>query len=718
MNTRSLTSARASRLLGRTILAAFFSIAVAGSVRAADIPRLAGPVTDQAGVVNDESAIEAAIESLLADQNVQLFVVFVATTDELSAPDFAAETATSNSLGANDALLLVATDDRTDAIWVADGLDEITDDEIDTIIADVLEPRLRDGDFDGAAIATAEALGTAAETASPTEAPPTGAGGPVTTPAPGAGGTTDGDGFGLAGVLLLLGGVGILLVVGGRWLSGVLVGRREAEERDRRTGKLAREANALLVQTDERIRTAGQEVGYVEASYGVEETAPLRKAVGDAQAELRAAFEIRQRLDDAEPEDPPTREAMLTEIVERTRGAQAALDREAARIAELRDLERDAPAVLDELGPRIAAIEARLPAAESAMAELTTSAPAAVAPVRGNVTEARKGIDGARAAVDAARQALSRNDRRAAAKGARTAIVGVDGAVALVDAIEKQVAAIREAETRLPQELAAAEAGLAEARAAMERATDQGQLDAADEAVRSARAAAGAGDPLAALRAATEAHRSAEAAVAQIRHAALEQSRLLATADASLVTAHADIDRAADFIATRRTGVGRAARTRLAEAERHFEAAAALRDTDPQGSIANARRAEQLAEQAYSLADRDFTNWDGGGHGGTGVPGRSSGSEVLGGILGGNPRRNPVGRWSGRWLGRVAMGLSGTVRRRRRLGRRWRWKRSVRRGRRIRRRRGRRRRTVAWWKMVTVDTYPGSSCSLPFLRET
>ena len=521
MSTHPPTRPRPRRFLATTLLAAFVAIAVAGSVLAADIPRLAGPVTDEAGVLGDEAAVEAAIDSLLADHNVQLFVLFVTTTDELSAPDFATETATSNSLGANDALLLVATDDRTDAIWVADGLDEISDDEIDTIIADVLEPRLRDGDFDGAAIDTAEALGTAAETASPTEPPSTETGVPVTTPVPGAGGTSDGGGFGILGALLLVGGIGILLVVGGRWLTGLIAARREAEERDRRTGRLAREANALLVQTDERIRTAGQEVGYVEASYGLEETAPLRKAVGEAQGELRAAFEIRQRLDDSEPEDPPTREAMLTEIVERARRAQAVLDSEAARIAELRDLERDAPGVLDELAPRIEAVEARLPAAESAMAELTTSAPAAAAPVRGNVTEARKGITGARAAVDAARQALARNDRRAAAKGARTAIVGVDGAGALVDAVEKQVAAVREAAARLPQELAAAEAGLAEARAAMEgsagsltrpgaavqRPGDQAQLIAAEDAVRSARAAAGAGDPLAALRAATEAHR-------------------------------------------------------------------------------------------------------------------------------------------------------------------------------------------------------------------
>ena len=148
-------------------------------------------------------------------------------------------------------------------------------------------------------------------------------------------------------------------------------GAGEAEERDRRTGKLAREANALLVGTDERVRTASQEIDYVEAAHGKAETEPLRAAVAEAHGSLRSAFGIRQRLDDAEPEDPATREAMLAQIVELSRSAQASLDREAARIKELRDLERDAPTVLTEIVPRIEAAEQRLPAGRSAMNELS-----------------------------------------------------------------------------------------------------------------------------------------------------------------------------------------------------------------------------------------------------------------------------------------------------------------------------------------------------------
>ena len=74
---------------------------------------------------------------------------------------FADETARLSSLGGDDALLVVALEDRSDAIWASDTL-PISDAELDSVIVDVLEPGLREGDFAAAVIATAEQLGQAA----------------------------------------------------------------------------------------------------------------------------------------------------------------------------------------------------------------------------------------------------------------------------------------------------------------------------------------------------------------------------------------------------------------------------------------------------------------------------------------------------------------------------------------------------------------------------
>jgi len=606
-------------------------------VRAEPIPQIERPVTDLTGALSDsEAAIEDAIERSLDDHGVQVWVVFVRSTDELPSTDYADETARLNSLGGNDALLLVAIDDRTDAIWVADGLEAITDREIDDVIVDELEPRLADGDFGGAVIAAVDALGeantTAAEPTQPLVTAPPAITQPPATAEPG--GTTGGSGIGL-GTILVVG----LIVVGGVLVYRGLRSRSASEERDRRTGELAREANARLISTDERIRDAVQEIGFVEAQYGPSEVAPLQAAVAAARDELRTAFTIRQKLDDSVPEDPPTREAMLREIVDRTTRAEAALDEQTERIRALRDLERDAPQTLAALPEQIATQEARISEGEAALEAFARYAPSSWQPVAGNVVEARKGLAGARAAVAQGNEALARGNTAEAAVATRTALEGVTGAAALFDGVDRLAEAIRTAEARIPLELGEAEKDLADARAAAaEPAADPqvaARLAAAERAIEAAKrgAAAARPDPVAALSQATDAHRLADEALLAVREEAAARERLVAAVDSSIRTATLAVDRASDYIASRRRGVGRAARTRLAEAERHLADATTLQGTDPKLSLQAAGNAERLANEAYRLAGDDFSDWDQGG------PGwgqrRGGGSDVAGAVLGG-----------------------------------------------------------------------------------
>jgi uncharacterized membrane protein YgcG len=623
-----------NRLLLRLCAGVVALVAVASiastSVAAATIPSLRGPVTDEVGVVSGrEGQIQAAIDQLLRDHHVQLWVLFVGTTSDLSATEFADQTAARNSLGADDALLMVAVDDRTDAIWIADSLKStISDREIDAVIANDLEPQLRNGDFAGAAVATARGLGDAASSSI------------VNEPGNDGGGTVSAPAIDLTPVLVVLViGAGLYLVF--RWYSARGVVRHAAEEQDRRTGKLAREANALLVQTDERMRDARQEVDYVEAEFGDAEVAPLRDAIAKADAEMRAAFEVRQKLDDAEPEDPPTREKMLTEIVERAKRAQAALDAQSERIQRLRDLERDAPSIIDALPDRIAAAEQRMGSVEATMSRLQAYAPSAWAPVKGNVVEARKGLDGAREAVTRGRTALQANDRRTAAREASTAQEGVAGATRLLDAVDKLAQSIDEAERRLADDLRGAQSDLATARASLGSGSRgvgrEQQLAAAEAALRQAAAAANAspGDPVSALRTVADADRSIEEVLAALREDAAQQARLAAALQSALSAASASVGRAGDFIAARRSGVGRQARTRLAAAQQLLDQATALAHTDPRAALAAAQRATQLSDEALSYAEDDFDDWNQGGPGLGGRRGSDVAGSILGGILGG-----------------------------------------------------------------------------------
>ena len=614
---------------------------------AASIPEIQGPITDETGLLDDGRAeIEAAIDELLAEHDVQLFVAFVPTTGELTAQDYAEGVAVGNSLGGNDALLLVASEDRTYYTWAGPGLEDvITADEVNDINASALEPQLREGDFPGAVVAVAEALGPAADSPAGGEEPA-----PGQVPAPGEPfePPASGGGLNLFPILLLLGGIGLVVW----WFRQRRAAGRDAEERDRRTGQLAREANTLLIATDERVRDAIQEIGFVEAEYGEAEVGPLRTAVADAREELRHAFAVRQRLDDAEPETPEQREAMLNELLERSKKAQAALDRENERIQKLRDLERDAPRVLGGVGERADALEARLPAAQSSFDSLAGYAPSTRAPVAGNLEEARKGIAGARQAAERGNAALAKGDARAAGREARVAEQGLTGATALIDAVEKLAASVTDSAARLPAELQEATSDLEAARAAARESGLSGtspQIAAAETALRLAREAASTVplDPVAARRAATEALRLADEALAAVRQDGEQQARFAAALDTTLATAEAEVDAAADFISVHRGQIGRQARTRLAEANRALEAAYTLRDTDPRRAMDLATRAERLAEQALELAEDEWDPWSGmggmGGMGGYGGYGRRRGSSsgvdlggiILGGILGG-----------------------------------------------------------------------------------
>jgi uncharacterized membrane protein YgcG len=655
-----------STLRRSVFLAAALSLVVGTAALAVSPIRLQGHVTDQAGVLGGQTAdVQAALDSLLKDHDVELFVAFVDTTGDLTSTDWANETARTSSLGANDALLVVATRDHTDAIWVSAALaPTLTDSELNSIIADDLEPALRNGDFAGAAIATAQAIGDAAAgtPVTPPSAPPVDGGGPVGPPSSAGPSIDVGVFIGLAFL-----GTGIALVA--IWLASRFAAHREAEERDRATGQLAREANAQLLALDDRVRAATQEAGFVEAEFGDDAATPFKAAITDAQDALKTAFGIRQRLDDDVPEDPPTRAAMLKDIVDACARGNAALDAQAARIKELRDLEQHAEQILAALPAKVAAQEQRLDAGETVVTGLSGYAESASQSVRGNVAEARKGLAGATAAIKRGTDAVAAGDRRTAARAIATAQEGVGGATGLLDAIDKLAVSIRDAHDRLPDELTAAKADLEAARSASASSATAAAASSATSAISatSATSATSAGrtasapaagsdpltgaeaalidattaatatplDPIAAYGKAANARRLAGEALAKVRQDAAQRAQFAAALQSALASARTSVDRASDFVTTRQNGVGRRARTRLAEAQASLDAAVKARDSDPSTAMTQARRADDLADEAYSLAQQDFSGWDQRQANPAARGGPDLGSVILGGIIGG-----------------------------------------------------------------------------------
>ena len=104
-------------------------------------------VTDQTGVLqSDRTIIDQSLQTLFDKTGVQLYVLFVPTTGGVAISDYARQAG--SQLGARDALLVVAVDDRTDNLSAGSGLSSsVSQIELDVIRRNVLEPLLASGDY-------------------------------------------------------------------------------------------------------------------------------------------------------------------------------------------------------------------------------------------------------------------------------------------------------------------------------------------------------------------------------------------------------------------------------------------------------------------------------------------------------------------------------------------------------------------------------------------
>jgi uncharacterized membrane protein YgcG len=618
--------------------------------------RVNDQITDKAGALGtDTSRVQSALDRLSADTDMRLYVVYVVSFSGRSGQDWADETARMSQLGRNDAVLAVATGDRAYGTSY-DSRFPVSDSVTTAIESRDVRPRLTAGDFAGAAIAMADGLRT---------------GGPS------AG--SDGGSDAALPVGLLVGGAA---VVGG---GAYVLARRRRRSRTgpapdsaagpeptdaslpspdpapgEPTSDLAYRASAALIALDDAVQTSEHELGLARTQFGDEAVTGFRAALDSSRNELVQAFALRQRIDDEKPDDA-TRRALLGQILELCATADQRLDAQAAAFDRLRDLEQNAPQVIDDLRPELATVTARIAGTTAALDALRARyAASALEPVADNVDQAAARLDVARTEIDEASTELAAGQRAAAAVSARAAEEAIAQAGTLLDGVGRLADELAQAANRLVEARAEVEADLAEARLlpgdalAGAAARAQAALTAAGREVD-----AGGGDPLAALRRLDEAGAALDRALADAKEARAAGERAAAQLDRTLLSARSGVAAASDFIATRRGAVGSEARTRLAEAQRHLDTAVGLARQAPVDALREAQQADALAQQALQLAQRDVQRWSppsGGGRSGIDL-----GSLVLGGILlGGRAGGGFGGGFGGGGFSPGSFGGSGT----------------------------------------------------------
>lgn len=601
-------------------------------------------VVDQVDAVGSRLAdITAATDTLYAKTKQQLFVVYVDSFSGVGdKTKWAEATARKNGLGSGNILLAVATVDRNYSIYYGPG-SSLTQNQTDAVEQNDIIPKLKAGDWSGAAIAAAN--GYAGESSE----------------SGGSGGSSDTGGTGQPSnsssssalpiliVLLLLAliVVGIVFFVRSRRKRAV-AGKKVADDRASQ-GQLDSRAGSLLVQLDDSVKTSEQELGFAVAQFGTEVTAQFTATLAKATAQVAEAFELRQKLDDAFPETPEEKRSMTERIIELCEAADAELDEQADAFDELRKLEQNAPETLAAVVTDAEAVKARVAAARATLASLQAAySPAALSSIASNPDQVDKLLAFVGTAGSTADEALKNGDASTAAVNLRAAQASIGQTGQLLNAIDTLAANLADAHSRLEaavtdtrQDLVTAKALTAQSPptpspATQSPASQSSTLAESITAAESALAAATTGDgdanPLASLASLS----SANASLDQVLDAARDQQQKRLSATARLPTvmsaASSQISAANDFITTRRGGVGSGARTRVSEATRHLQIAASLANTDPIQGLAEATAAHALSSQALSLAQDDI---DSSGEGFGGGLGGGVGGAILGGLIGG-----------------------------------------------------------------------------------
>ncbi|MFD6972118.1 TPM domain-containing protein [Streptomyces sp. NPDC059949] len=630
-----------------------------------------GQITDRVGALGDrQPAVAAALDKLYADRRIQLFVAYVQDFSGRSAQSWADATAQRNGLGQDDLLLAVATGDRQYA-YSADVDSGFTEQQLAAVARTAIEPALKQNDWAGAAIGAANGY-NAVLGGQPVPLP-------AITPGPAdpGGGSSGADGtgdfvlpvvaVGAAGALAAYaytrrkrkgaGAAGRGTTTGPGWPEGA-PDRLALPELDGR-------AKALLVQTDDAVRTSTEELGFASAQFGDEAVRPFTAAVEYAQGELTHAFRLRQQLDDAYPEDDATRRRMLDEIVARCTEANRRLDAESAAFDRLRDLEKNAPQALATVEERYLDLTGRATITEATLTALARRyADSASAPVASNPEQAKDRLLFTATNLGLAHAALDAGENGTAAVRVRAAEGAVDQAATLLDAVERRAQELAEAAGKLPGALTETETDLADARGLLTGTAEgtstadlRGRIGRAEAVLAGVRQeeATGRYDPIDALRRVEEADAALDEALAGARERESGRQRAASLLDQAMLAARSAIGAATDYITTTRGAVGSQARTRLAEAGRHLERAVSLATADPAGALAEAQRADGLARQAQELAEQDVRAFQdpyagrraGGGQGGAVLGGIILGEILRGGLGGGGFGRGAGGGGGG-----------------------------------------------------------------------
>lgn len=404
------------------------------------------------------------------------------------------------------------------------------------------------------------------------------------------------------------------VVVGVIWLfvaASRRKGRRIRAAEHAEVTERARTAAISLVRADDLIEAATDELGFAIAQFGERATADFAAVLEVSRRQLREAFALKQKLDDAVPDTAAETRQWTEQITRLADEATARLNAQTREFDSKRVLEQNAPLQLDQVRRRLDRAADRLAGGTATLTRLARSySTAALAPFSGNVERARTAIEAGRRAADAAAARLADGATEPVGDQISAAEQALFTATTLLDAIEIGEDELHVGFASLGAALAGAETELAEARALRDRHEESDAsaklnrvIATADAVVAELRRPDRVSDPAADLARLREAMDGLDITRSEARNRQLRRDNAREAYVGARLAARSQIGITRDFITANRGRVGADARTRLAEAERQLALAEA--EADPVIALDTARRAMTHATDADALAHYD-----------------------------------------------------------------------------------------------------------------
>lgn len=406
----------------------------------------------------------------------------------------------------------------------------------------------------------------------------------------------------------------LAVVIAGIALIVTLLRRRTAalrEAESARAAALARDAAIGLVRADDLMQSSTDELGFAVAQFGEPATRDFAAALAASRRQLSEAFALQQKLDDAQPDTAEERDRWNRQIRALADEAGQRLVDQERDFDTKRGVEREAPRRLDLLHRRLDRIADRVRSGAATIDRLRQSyAEHALAPIGGNVERARAALVLAQQAVAAADSSLAVSAAEPVGEHMRAAEHALFQASALLDAIEAGEDQLHRGFATLGQALAAATAELAEARTLRDGHEESGTSADLNRAIADAagvlaelREPTRRSDPSVDLATLDAARDGLDVIRSEARNRQLRLENARAALAGALLTVRSQLTVTHAYIGAHRGRVGAAARTRLAESERHL--ALALAESDPVVALDTARRAMTHATDADALAHYD-----------------------------------------------------------------------------------------------------------------